>query len=110
MDWYGRTEIPHMPDTTNEKPSFLLLGMDCSEAALLPPNDCDPALVEDYREELILNLAHANHGQGRTRLVMTNMPGRLHTRWESGFSLGFPKKNQEPIGSCQDLGMDPIGW
>ncbi len=51
---------PH--DTTNEKPSFLLLGVDCrypSEAALLPPNDCNPALVEDYREELILNLAHA---------------------------------------------------
>ena len=114
---------PH--DTTNEKPSFLLLGVDCrypSEAALLPPNDCNPALVEDYREELILNLAHAPtlhmlalwqrkqwaRPNRSIRLVMTNIPERLPTKWGSGFSLGSPKKNQEPIGSCQDLGMDPI--
>ena len=51
---------PH--ESTGEKPSFLLFGMDCkapSEAALLPPNPIEPSTVETYREELILNLASA---------------------------------------------------
>ena len=53
---------PH--DSTDEKPSFLLFGIDCrypTEAALLPPTTCDPALVEDYREELVLSLSHARN-------------------------------------------------
>ncbi len=55
IDWYGHTEIPHTILYQRET-SFLLLGVDCrypSEASLLPPDDCNPALVEDYREELI---------------------------------------------------------
>ena len=51
---------PH--ETTGEKPSFLLLGIDCrtpSEAALLPPHTMEPSTVEIYREELILNLSPA---------------------------------------------------
>ncbi len=76
MDWYGHTEIP-------QKPSFLLLGMDCrypSEAALLPPNDCNPALVEDYPE----NLATCSHfGSGRNRSIRLVMAERLPTKWES---------------------------
>ena len=51
---------PH--DATNEKPSFLLLGIDCrtpTEAALLPPRELEPTEVSDYREEVILSLSTA---------------------------------------------------
>ena len=51
---------PH--DSTLEKPSFLLFGMDCrspTEAALLPPQELTPTSVRDYREELMLSLSSA---------------------------------------------------
>ena len=51
---------PH--ESTGEKPSYLLFGMDCrspTEAALLPPSALQPVAVEDYREELILSLSSA---------------------------------------------------
>ena len=51
---------PH--DSTGEKPSFLLFGVDCrypTEAALLPPSSVKPVAVEDYREELVLMLGEA---------------------------------------------------
>ena len=51
---------PH--ESTGEKPSFLLFGMDCrtpTEAAYLPPSSLRPADVSDYREELILSLSLA---------------------------------------------------
>ena len=41
---------PH--ESTGEKPSFLLFGIDCrtpTEAALLPPVQLEPTDVEDYR-------------------------------------------------------------
>ena len=47
--------VPH--EATGEKPSFLLLGVDCrtpTEAALLPPQALEPVAVEDYREEVVL--------------------------------------------------------
>ena len=46
--------VPH--DVTNEKPSFLLLGVDCwtpTEAALLPPHELEAVDVSDYWEELV---------------------------------------------------------
>ena len=49
-------------DSTGEKPSFLLFGMDCrypTESALLPPSPIQPVAVEDYREELVLMLGRA---------------------------------------------------
>ena len=49
--------VPH--DSTQEKPSFLLLGIDCrtpTEAALLPPQDLEPTVVSNYREKVILSL------------------------------------------------------
>ena len=55
---YGNA--PH--ESTGEKPSFLLLGMDCgapSEAALFLPSPVEPSTVETYREELMLNLSSA---------------------------------------------------
>ena len=52
--------VPH--DSTKEKPSFLLLGIDCrtpTEAALLPPHELEPTEVTDYREEMVLSLSTA---------------------------------------------------
>ena len=52
--------VPH--DSTKEKPSFLLLGIDCrtpTEAALLQPHELEPTDVADYREELVLSLSTA---------------------------------------------------
>ena len=52
--------IPH--DSTGEKPSYLLYGVDCrtpTEAALLPPHDLEPTDVTDYREELVVSRSTA---------------------------------------------------
>ena len=53
-------KVPH--DSTGEKPSFLLYGLDCrtlTEAALLPAHVVEPTEVSDYREELVLSLSTA---------------------------------------------------
>ena len=51
---------PH--DSTREKPSFLLFGVDCcspTEAEITPPSNWNPTNVVDYREELMLSLSSA---------------------------------------------------
>ena len=51
---------PH--DSTGEKLSFLLFGLDCrspTEAALLPTHLLEPTDISDYREELMLSLSAA---------------------------------------------------
>ena len=51
---------PH--EATQEKPSFLLFGVDLrspTEAALLPATGMDPADVSQYREELVVSLSSA---------------------------------------------------
>ena len=51
---------PH--DSTGEKPSFFLFGLDCrspTEAALLPTHPLEPTDISDYREELMLSLSAA---------------------------------------------------
>ena len=51
---------PH--ETTGEKPSFLLFGLDCRspiQASLLPTTPLSPTDVSDYREELLLSLRSA---------------------------------------------------
>ena len=51
---------PH--ESTREKPSFLLFGMDLrspTEAALLPLDPVSPCDLDDYREELIVSLSSA---------------------------------------------------
>ena len=53
--------VPH--ESTGEKPSFLLFGMDCktpTEAALLPVNPVQAVDLSDYREEMILSLSSAH--------------------------------------------------
>ena len=52
--------VPH--NSTNEKPSFLLLGTDGRtplEAALLPLQELEPTEVSDYQEEVVLSLSTA---------------------------------------------------
>jgi hypothetical protein len=52
--------LPH--DSTGEKPSFLLYGVDCrtpTEAALLPAHTIEPTEVSDYLEEMVLSLSAA---------------------------------------------------
>ena len=52
--------VPH--ESTGEKPSFLMFGMDLrtpTEAALLPPAPVEPSDVDNYREEVILSLSSA---------------------------------------------------
>ena len=52
--------IPH--DSTGEKPSYLLFGVDCrtpTEAAFLQPASLQPEDTQDYREELSLSLSSA---------------------------------------------------
>ena len=52
--------VPH--ESTGEKPSFLLLGIDChtpTEAALLPSNGLKVTEVSNYREKVILSLSTA---------------------------------------------------
>ena len=52
----------HHEESTGEKPSFLLFGVDCrtpTEATLLPPNPVEPIETDDYWEELIQNLSSA---------------------------------------------------
>ena len=54
------SNTPH--DSTGEKPSYLLFGLDCRtpiEAALLPPITLQPTDVSDYREKLCLSLSSA---------------------------------------------------
>jgi len=51
---------PH--ETTGEKPSFLLFGMDCrspTEAGLSPPSNQNETDVTAYREELMESLSFA---------------------------------------------------
>ena len=51
---------PH--ESTGEKPSFLLFGMDLrmpSQAALLPPSPADPTTIEEYRHGLLVSLSSA---------------------------------------------------
>lgn len=51
---------PH--ESTGEKPSFLLYGMDCrtpTEAVFLPTSELEPTTVSTYREELVKTLTTA---------------------------------------------------
>ena len=54
---------PH--DSTGEKPSFLLFGVDCrspTEAALMPDHPLEAIEVTDYREELVLIVSFPDNG------------------------------------------------
>ena len=98
---------PH--DSTGEKPSFLLFGIDCrspSEAAYLKPADTYPVDINDYREELQVSITSAR------KLAVTTIQKAQkkqkasydkHTNCtESSFKIGqwvlvyFPQENTGP--------------
>ena len=57
---FSYRNIPH--DSTGEKPSYLLFGVDCrtpTETAFLQPAFLQPGDTQDYREELSLSLSSA---------------------------------------------------
>ena len=54
--------LKHPHDSTGEKPSFLLFGVDCcspTEAEITPSSNWDPTSIAYYREELVLSLSSA---------------------------------------------------
>jgi len=57
---YAYRNVPH--ESTGEKPSYLLFGMDCktpSEAAYIPPSSLQLTDIEDYKDEVTLVLSSA---------------------------------------------------
>ena len=57
---FAYRNIPH--DSTGEKPSYLLFGLDCkmpSESAYLQPSPVQVTDTQDYRQELTMSLATA---------------------------------------------------
>ena len=57
---YAYRNVPH--ESTAEKPSYLLYGMDCktlSEAAYTPPSSLQLTDIEDYKYEVTLVLSSA---------------------------------------------------
>ena len=64
--FWAYRNTPH--ESTGEKPSFLLFGMDCrspTKAALLPPTPIQVTDVSNYREELVLSLSAARHSAAK---------------------------------------------
>ena len=84
---------PH--ESTGEKPSFLLFGIDCrspTEAALLPPTPIQVTDVSDCREELVFCLQHDtqllsvfNRHKRDTRSIMIGKLLQDHTKLETGY-------------------------
>ena len=82
---------PH--ESTKEKPSFLLYGVDChspTEAALLPPEGLELTDVTDYREQLMLSLRSARES---ALFSMRKAQGRYKTQYDKkckqvNFKLG----------------------
>ena len=114
---WAYTNTPH--ESTGEKPSFLLFGIDCrtpTEAAYLLPSSVHPADVNDYREELMLSLssareiAVANIQRGTRRVMIGTQIVVIHpSELVNGYLFVFPRMRQERTESCQGHGMVPIG-
>ena len=103
---------PH--ESTGEKPSYLLLGMDCrspTEAALMPPNELRPVNVGDYREELILSLSSARNtaaesiqkAQSRYK-AQYDRRSTTTTSLVTGYLYDSHKMKRENNVNSQDLG------
>ena len=85
--------VPH--DSTNEKPSILLLGVDCrtpTEATLLPPHPIEATEVTDYREELVLSLATA-------REIATETIRAAQARYKQSYDRNL-REIEFKVGDC----------
>ena len=98
---------PH--DSTGEKPSFLLFGIDCrspTEAACLKPADIYPVNIDDYREELQVSVTSAQKLAAATIQKAQKKQKSVHDKQinckESSFKIGqwvlvhFPQDNTGP--------------
>ena len=98
---------PH--DSTGEKPSFLLFGIDCrspTEAAYLKPADIYPVDIDDYREELQVSVTSARKLAAATIQKAQKKQKSVHDKQinckESSFKIGqwvlvhFPQDNTGP--------------
>ena len=101
--------VPH--DATGEKPSFLLLGVDCrtpTEAALLRPHDLEAADISDYREKVVLSLSTARQmaadsirtAQARYKKTYDRSSQATNYKLGDWVLVKFP---QEEIGRMQKL-------
>lgn len=89
-------------ESTGEKPSFLLLGVDlCStEAAPFPPHPIEPTTIEDYREELITTLFSARElatkkiqlSQNKSRKLYDQKARQDELSGEDWVLVRFPQK------------------
>ena len=64
---FAYRNTPH--ESTGEKPSFLLFGIDCrtpTEAAYLPPEEMYESEVGDYRKELMMSLSRSRELAARS--------------------------------------------
>ncbi len=117
MLWAYRNS-PH--ESTHEKPSFLLFGVDCrspTNAALLPEDGVEPAEVTDYRQELVVMLSSARKLAAETIKEAQSKYKRHYDRKSrpTTYKLGewvlirFPQGNRVPIVNYRDPGMARIG-
>ena len=106
---------PH--ESTGEKPSFLLFGIDCrtpTEAAYLPPSQLQPADVSEYREELCVSIstarqlaANAIQKAQRKYKKYYDEPAKLKVgQW---VLVWFPQDEQGPNRKLSHLGTALTG-
>ncbi len=100
-------------DSTGEKPSFLLYGVDCrspTEAALMPPSDATVKDLDiaDYREQVVMTLSSARETAVQAR---RKAQGRYKRNYDkkakcSSFKVGdwvFVRFPQEESGHLRKL-------
>ena len=105
---------PH--ESTGEKPSFLMYGLDCrspTEATFLPLNEVQPIDLIDYREKLMMSLtnarslatAHIRRAQRSTRTNTTKGSTLPNAESEIWSWFASPMRRVEQTGSSPSLGM-----
>ena len=110
--------VPH--ESTGEKPSFLLYGMDLrspTEAALFPPTPLTVTDVDDYREELVFSLSTARRTAANsikaaqsTRNTMMYVLRPISIGSAVGCLYTSLKKRRGSRESCQGPGTARIEW
>ena len=89
-------------ESTGEKPSYLLVGLDCrspTEFTLLPAPTVEPTEVSDYREELVLSLSHVRglatsimQAAQREHIMIKRLPLVSNSVQETGFFNSIPPR------------------